>query len=100
MNLLSKIFVFLILLIIFFLLLGTICLVGVSMAHTILEEPNNEKSVDYKESTDYSYSSPSYHQEDEGPVPYYDTGFYVYTYQDNPATCGGGKCPKSQFAYV
>ena len=60
-----------------------------NFVHGLLEEPTHN----------YDTSSLDY-QNNEGPVPYYDSGFYVYTYEDNPATCGGGECPKSQFGYI
>ena len=96
---LHRIFIIIIMFFILLIFLMTISAVGMNFAHNLLNEPNYNSNLNEKP-TDYAHTSPTRYEDYKGPVPYYDTGFYVYTYQDNPATCGGGQCPKSEFAYV
>lgn len=88
-NWLTKFLIAVIITLLLLLLLVPIAFFGLNFAYDLLEGPSHNY-----------YTSPTNYQNDEGPVPYYDSGFMVYTYQDNPATCSGGKCQESQFAYV
>lgn len=88
-NWVHKLFLALIIFLVLLLFLLAVGFIGVNIAHSLIEEP-----------TDYAHTSPTKYGDTKEPVPYYDSGFYVYTYQDNPATCNNGQCPKSEFAYI
>lgn len=102
---LRKFILAMILALVFIILLSPVLFAGMDVAHDLIKRTthNDDTSPSYYqkyEEPNYNYNtSPSHYQEYKGPVPYYDTGFYVYTYEDNPATCGGGQCPTSEFAY-
>lgn len=87
-NWLIKFLLAIVIALIALLLLFTIGAVGSGVTHDLLEDTN-----------DYSHTSQKNYKNYEPPVDYYDTGFKVYTYEDNPATCNNGECPKSNFTY-
>ena len=97
----NKVLISIIFALLFFILLLPIASLGYDIVSNIGESQIvDTDDSNYIESPMNNYDTyDNNYQNYPPPKRYYDTEFYVYDYPNNPATCGGGNCPTSQFAY-
>ena len=100
-NWINKLLIAIIFVLLFLLLLSPLLSFSynfaIDVADTITGYNNDDNII--KETNNNINSYDNNYQNYPPPKRYYDTNFFIYDYPNNPATCGGGNCPTSQFAY-